>query len=93
MFAGVVPAIVYALCFATSAACAVLLGRTYRRTRMPLLFWSTICFGLLAGNNLVLILDRLVVTGIDLSLVRISLSLGAVLVLLFGFIWNLGEDR
>ena len=93
MLGGAAPAVVYALCFATSAACALLLGRTYRRTGTPLLFWSTICFGLLAGNNLVLILDMLVVTRIDLSLVRLSLSLGAVLVLLFGFIWNLGEDR
>ena len=93
MLSGAAPAIVYSLCFATSTACALLLGRTYRRTRMPLLFWSTICFALLAGNNLVLILDRLVVASIDLSLLRISLSLGAVVVLLFGFIWNLGEDR
>lgn len=91
MFGGAAPGIVYALCFATSAACALLLGRTYRRTRMPLLFWSTICFVLLAANNLVLILDRLVVASVDLSMVRISLSLGAVLVLIFGFIWNLGD--
>jgi hypothetical protein len=86
----VAPAIVYALCLATSAACAWLLGRTYRRTGMPLLFWSSICFALLAANNLALILDMLVIKTIDLGIVRASLSLGAVSVLLFGFVWNRG---
>ena len=82
------PAIVYILCFVTSSACAWLLGRTWRRTRMPLLFWSALCFTLLAGNNLFLILDLLVFPNIDFRLVRSLLSLGAVCVLLFGFIWN-----
>jgi hypothetical protein len=90
---GAAPAIVYALCLATSAACAGLLVRTYRRTRMPLLFWSAICFALLAANNLALILDMLVIRTADLQLVRTSLSLGAVAVLLFGFIWNLGSEE
>jgi hypothetical protein len=86
------PAIVYALCLATSAACSALLARTYYRTRTPLLFWSAICFGLLAANNLFLILDTLVIKSVDLGVVRVSLSLAAAVVLLFGFIWNLGEE-
>lgn len=83
-----VPAIVYVLCFVTSSACAWLLGRTWRRTRAPLLFWSALCFTLLAGNNLFLILDLLVFPNVDLRLARGLLSLSAVSVLLFGFIWN-----
>jgi hypothetical protein len=85
------PAIVYLLCFATSTACALLLGRSYRRSGMRLLLWSALCFGLLATNNLFVIVDLLLIRDIDFGLVRLLLSLGAVAVLLFGFIWNM-ED-
>ena len=44
------PAIVYILCFLTSAACAWLLGRSYARSGVRLLLWSSICFGFLAAN-------------------------------------------
>lgn len=87
------PAIVYILCFATSTACAVLLARTYWRSRARLLLWSALCFVLLALNNLFLIFDLLVFPQIDFRLARGLLSLGAPAVLLFGFIWNLGEER
>ncbi|MFS2112262.1 DUF5985 family protein [Sphingomonas sp. Sphisp140] len=87
------PAVVYILCFVTSTACAWLLGRTWHRSRAPLLFWSALCFVLLSANNLFLILDMLVIHDIDLSPVRGLLSLGAVAVLLFGFIWNQEAER
>ena len=86
------PSIVYLLCFATSAACALLLGRSYRRSGMRLLLWSASCFALLAANNLFVIVDLLLVRSIDFALVRLLLSLAAVLVLLFGFIWDLEEE-
>ncbi|MEP9359604.1 DUF5985 family protein [Sphingomonas sp. KR3-1] len=89
----IAPTIVYGLCFLTSVACAWLLGRTWRRSRMPMLFWSALCFALLALNNVVLILDMLVIHDIDLSPVRTTLSFGAVAVLLFGFVWNQGGDQ
>ena len=82
------PAIVYLLCFVTAAACALLLARTWWRTGMRLLLWSALCFLFLAGNSLVVILDLLVLREIDLSLVRTGLSLAAVCVLLYGFIWD-----
>jgi hypothetical protein len=85
------PAIVYLLCFATSATCALLLGRSYRRSGMRLLLWSALCFGLLAVNNLFVIVDVLLVPDVDFGLVRLLLSLGAVAVLLFGFIWDMEE--
>jgi hypothetical protein len=87
------PTIVYVLCFLTSTACAWLLGRSYRRTRMRLLLWSSICFLLLAGNNLVLVLD-LVVWGddLDLRLVRQGFALAAVASLIWGFIWEVEEE-
>jgi hypothetical protein len=83
--------IVYLLCFATSAACAWLLGRTFYRTGLKLLLWSAACFVLLAINNLFVVLDLLVFLEADLRLPRVALSVAAVAVLLFGFIWNLKE--
>ncbi|UYY76841.1 DUF5985 family protein [Sphingomonas sp. R1] len=85
------PPIVYLLCFATSTLCAVLLGRSYARSGMRLLLWSTACFTLLAANNLILIVDLVLIDWVDLQLLRLLLSLCAVGVLLFGFIWDLEE--
>jgi Family of unknown function (DUF5985) len=80
---------VYLLCLVTSIACAVLLARSYTRTRARLLLWSSLCFALLALNNLVVVFDILIFpTAVDLSLVRLSVSLIAVGVLLYGFIWE-----
>ncbi len=87
------PAIVYLLCFFTSSACAWLLGRSYRLTRARLLLWSSLCFFFLAANNLVLVLDLLVVPEVDLRLGRLLFALAAVGTLLFGFIWDLEEER
>ena len=80
--------LVYVLCVLTSAVCAILLGRSYLRTRMRLLLWSALCFVLLAANNLVVVIDLAILPDGDLRLVRHGLSLGAVLVLLIGFIWD-----
>ena len=85
------PALVYLLCFLTGAACALLLARNYRRTGARLLLWSALCFLLLAANSFVVILDLLLIRAIDFRLIRHLLSLGAVGVLLFGFIWDLEE--
>lgn len=82
------PTLVYLLCFATSALCAFLLGRSFRRTGSRLLFWSASCFVLLAGVNFVVVLDMLVYPEMDFRPVRLWLSLVAVAVLLFGFIWD-----
>jgi hypothetical protein len=82
------PTLVYTLCFATSTLCAYLLGRSFRRTRSRLLFWSALCFALLAVVNFVVVLDMLVYPDIDLRPIRLWLSLAAVSVLLFGFIWD-----
>ena len=85
------PTLVYTLCFATSTLCAYLLGRSFRRTRSRLLFWSALCFALLAVVNFIVVLDMLVYPDINFRPVRLWLSLVAVSVLLFGFIWD--EDR
>jgi len=91
--AEIFPTIVYALCLATSIACAWLLGRSYARTGTRLLLWSSICFGFLALNNLALVLDLVVwPSGVDLRVLRVSLSLIAVAALIWGFVWEVEED-
>jgi hypothetical protein len=83
-----VPTLVYLLCFLTSLACAVLLGRSYASTRARMLLWSAVCFGFLALANLFVMFDMLVFPDISLRSVRLWLSLAAVAILLFGFIWD-----
>lgn len=83
------PEAVYLLCAATSMACAVLLLRGYLHQRTRLLLWSSLCFVLLALNNLLLFVDLIVVpVTIDLSLWRSATALAGVSVLLFGLIWE-----
>ena len=79
---------VYALCALTSAACAALLLRAHARTGVRLLLLSGLCFVGLALNNVLLFVDLVVVTGVDLSLWRGSLALGAMALLLFGLVWE-----
>ena len=89
----VFPTIVYLLCFITSLACAWMLGRGYRQNGMRLLLWSAICFGFLALNNLALVFDLVVwPDSVDLRLLRISLALAAVVSLIWGFVWEVGEE-
>jgi hypothetical protein len=77
------------LCLLSSAICAWLLARSYFRSRTRLLLWSSLCFGLLALNNLLVVVDLLVVPAIDLTILRQLSSLAAVFILLYGFIWEL----
>jgi len=80
--------VVYILCFLTSLACMVLLFRGYRRSGAPLLLWSAWCFVFLALNNMLLYVDLVILPDIDLRPLRVATALAAVLILLFGFIWN-----
>ncbi len=80
--------VVYLLCLGTSVLCAALLVRSYLRTRAGLLFWSALSFVFLAINSLLVVLDMLVLTSLDLSPWRYAASLAAICVLLYGFIWR-----
>lgn len=91
MTADIFPTMVYLLCFATSSACAWLLGRSFRRVGARILLWSALCFVLLAFNNLALVLDLVLLPEMDLRLPRALIALAAVGVLLFGFVWDLEE--
>ena len=80
---------VYVLCMLTSLFCAVLLLRSYRASRSRLLLWSTLCFAGLAINNALLVLDLIVLPGIDLRLVRAAIAFVSTSVLLGGLVWEL----
>jgi hypothetical protein len=79
---------VYVLCMLTCLVCAVLLGLGYRRSRAPLLLWSSLCFVFLTLNNLLLFLDLIVFPQIDLGPLRDWSALLGMVVLVFGLIWN-----
>jgi hypothetical protein len=82
------PSLVYALCALTSAGCAVLLIRGYRRQRSRLLLWSSLCFAGLFLNNMLLFIDLVLVPGVDLSIWRGFVGLGALLIFLYGLVWD-----
>jgi hypothetical protein len=72
---------VYLLCTLTSAACAVLLTRQYRRSRVRLLLWSSIAFVGFALNNALVFTDYVIVPETDLALVRVIVALVSVALL------------
>jgi hypothetical protein len=80
--------LVYILCAATSLFCAVLLFRSYRASRSRLLLLSTVCFFGLAINSIMLVLDLIVLTDVDLRLARTLLAYVTILVFLLGLIWE-----
>lgn len=82
--------IVYLLCMITSAFCAWLMLRAFRHRRDRLLFWSSLYFVFLALNCSEAFLDYITPTGPDLSLLRALTLLGAVCMMLYGLIWELG---
>ncbi|QGZ38633.1 hypothetical protein IP92_01016 [Pseudoduganella flava] len=78
--------VIYLLCAATAAACAVLLLRSYRKTRVKLLLWSGLCFGGMVVNNVLLVVDRVVLPEQDLRTWRLVAALLALMPLLYGLV-------
>jgi hypothetical protein len=82
-------AVIYSLCALTSITCLVLLWRSWRASGARLLFWSALCFAALSVNNVLLVIDRVVLpTQVDLGMWRLVWALAAVLLLLFGLVWE-----
>jgi hypothetical protein len=79
---------VYVCCALTSLACALLLLAAYRRQPARLLLWSCVCFAWLAVNNILLVVDLVLVTGVDLSIARVGSALLGLLALLYGLIYD-----
>ena len=81
--------LIYALCVLTSIICAVLLLRSYMENKYRLLFWSGLCFVGLSINNTLVLLDKTVfLTTADLLTWRLGAGLGALLLLLYGLVWE-----
>ena len=82
-------AVVYFLCALTSLTCFVLLFRAWRANGARLLFWSALCFAGVTLNNVLLVVDRVFLpTSVDLSIWRLAVALAAVLLLVFGLVWE-----
>lgn len=81
-------ALIYGLCTLTALVCAYLLLTAYRRGRYRLLLWSGLGFAGLTLNNLVLALDKLVFTLMDLTIWRTIIALLSFMIILYGLIWD-----
>lgn len=79
---------VYILCALTSLLCAGLLVRGYARSRSRLLLWSSLCFVGLALNNILLVVDLVIVTDVDLSVPRTLTGAVGVSILVVGLVWD-----
>ena len=79
---------VYLVCAITSIVCAAMLFKGYRSSRAKLLFWSSVCFAGLALNNILLFIDLIMVPDLDLSLWRSGIALAAMIVFLYGLVWE-----
>lgn len=76
------------------ALCGVLLLRGYGRARQRLLLWSGLCF-LLLGVTSALVFVDLVLTPATVDLFPLRLAFGAVAtsLLVFGLIWESGQEQ
>ena len=81
-------AVIYGLCMLTALICAYLLLSAYRRGRYRLLLWSGVGFVGLTLNNLVLLLDKIVFTLVDLTIWRTAIALVSLMIILYGLIWD-----
>jgi hypothetical protein len=81
-------AAIYSLCSLVALVCAFLLLRAYGSSRYRLLLWSGLCFAGLTANNVLLFLDKIIFTQVDLSICRLLVAIAATMVLLFGLIWD-----
>ncbi|MES2626134.1 MAG: DUF5985 family protein [Pseudomonadota bacterium] len=81
--------IVYILGALTTLLCAFLLLRGYSQGREKLLLWSGLCFVGLTVNNVLLFVDLVVLpASSDLYVLRLSTAALAMLILLYGLVWE-----
>lgn len=79
---------VYIFGFLVTLLCGILLVRAYAAGRKRLLLWSSVCFFGLALSNLLLFIDLVLLPNVDLYLLRLLIATGAMLILLYGLIWE-----
>lgn len=79
---------VYILGALVTLACSVFLIRGFLRTHTKLLLWSALCFLGLAVSNVLVFVDLVLFPEVDLYLWRLLTATAAMLVLLYGLIWE-----
>ena len=80
--------VIYGLCAVTALLCAWLLLRAYASSKYRLLLWGGICFAGLTFTNFFLIVDKLILTEVDLSLWRHLCTLIPLCIFLYGLIFD-----
>ena len=80
--------LIYSLCALTSSICAVLLLRSYFKSRYRLLFWAGLCFVGLTVNNVLMVTDKIIFPNEHLLTIRLLVALLAILFLLYGLIFD-----
>lgn len=78
----------YLMCALVLLLCGILLTRAYLRSRLRLLLWSAICFIGLAISNLLVFVDLVMLPEIDLYIARLATAAVAMMILLYGLIWE-----
>ncbi len=81
------PALYTISCLST-LLCAILLLRAYDRVRKRLLLWSGLCFVTLTVSNILVIADLVFFPKIDLYSYRLGSAAIAMVLLLYGLIWE-----
>ncbi|HTM37056.1 MAG TPA: DUF5985 family protein [Terriglobales bacterium] len=79
---------VYVLGALTTLVCAILLIRGYFRSHAKLLLWSALCFFGLTLSNALIFVDLVLFPNKDLYLWRLLTAAGAMLLLVYGLIWE-----
>ena len=80
--------IVYLLCGLTSAGCAGLVIREYRRSRSRLLLWMSLAFVGLTMSNVLVFVDFVLIAGISFALPRAALAVLSTTLLACGLVWD-----
>lgn len=70
-----IAAVVYVLSALTCLGCAFMLLRGAKKGGPRLVFWSGICFAVLACENLLLLIDKVIFPDIDLAILRHGVGL------------------
>ena len=68
--------------------CGLLLARGYRQSRQRLLLWSSICFLGLSLNSGLIFVDLILLPHTDPHFLRRAVVAVAMIVLIFGLIWD-----
>lgn len=81
--------LVYFLCAFTSGACGTLIYRRYRLQPSGFLFWMMVGFIGLFISQFLMVLDLVVFpVEIDLSVLRLVVTLISLCVMIYGFVWE-----